>query len=132
MAHSTKAHKRRGYSAADKRAIQAHIDALLRMGCIVCGSWMRSCLQIHHIRQGLGMGQRGSDLYTLPLCFNHHQSEFAGSISIHGKPALFKARFGEELDLLIRALDRLYPNRIYPAEYTERVIDELNSYRESL
>ena len=36
MARQTKAHTRQGYTAADKRAIRQHIDALLELGCIAC------------------------------------------------------------------------------------------------
>jgi hypothetical protein len=126
----SKAHKRRGYTAADKRAIKIHLTALCDMGCIPCFIVDQvSVAGVHHIRQGLGMGQRSSDLRTLGLCYEHHQSEARDHVSIHGKPKLCRFLFGTELDLLTHTLDQLYPDGIYPSEYTEKIVDELNSYR---
>ena len=133
MARTTKAEKRRGYTTADKAAIQLHLHALVGLGCIACSQLTQQTrADVHHIRQGLGMGMRSSDLHTLPLCYSHHQGQGHDEVSIHGRPKLFRFLFGFELDLLTQVLDQLYPDGIYPSEYTQKVIDELNSYRETL
>jgi hypothetical protein len=65
MARRTKAHRRQGYTAADKRAIKLHLNKLCQLGCIACWSQgQKTNAGIHHIRQGLGLSQRSSDLRT--------------------------------------------------------------------
>lgn len=48
---------------------KVHMDMVAQLGCIICG--MPACL--HHIRMGMGIGQRNSHFNVLPLCYNHHQ-----------------------------------------------------------
>ena len=49
------------------------MDRKARWGCVVCRKIDISVItpaQIHLIRKGAGLGQRGSE--TIPLCYNHH------------------------------------------------------------
>lgn len=60
-------------SAEGKR----HMGRIAEMPCAVCGA---HGVHVHHIRTGIGMGRRASDLDTIPLCPEHHQ----GMAGIHG------------------------------------------------
>ena len=130
MARTTKAYKQFGYSTSDEASIQIHVDALMGRGCLLCavnGGLLRTP-ELHHIRQGYGLGQRGPDHYSLALCFRHHRSTVQGDISFHGTPAAFRALYGTERALLAMSLDRQYPDRIFPPTYTPRIMTELTGY----
>lgn len=80
-------------------AEQAHYhDTVRDVGCLVC----RSPASIHHVRDGLGMGQKVNHWRVLPLCYEHHQADGAGDISIHGSPKEFRELYGSEVDLEIK------------------------------
>jgi len=48
-------------------------NALFEMGCAICGQPP----QIHHLigTKWRGMGQKAHDMYTIPLCLNHHTGQ---------------------------------------------------------
>jgi len=83
-------------TAAEKR----HLARVAELGCIICGS----PAQVHHIREGQGMGQRAPHFLTIPLCPEHH----VGGVSIHCSKRRFEAIYGCELDLLNQTLERLF------------------------
>ena len=56
---------------------KSHMSRIAEMPCSVCGAYG---VHVHHIRTGVGMGRRSSDLDTIPLCHEHHQ----GMTGIHG------------------------------------------------
>jgi len=78
---------------------------LKRMGCCVCH---RTTEEIHHLRDGVGMGMRAPWWETIPLCSKHHSN--ASPYSVHGRD---RARFfrdnGTERELLA-AVDALLPD----------------------
>lgn len=69
------------------------------LGCIACRKlgYMDTPAEVHHIRTGMGMGQRNSHYNTLPLCAHHHRH---GKDAIHQSRALFEKKFGTEMELL--------------------------------
>lgn len=83
----------------------AYLDAIARMGCMVC----QSPAQIHHasggsLRGQSGMGLRSADDLALPLCMSHH----TGAEGIHTIGVLtWEARFGTQLEMLIAVAVRL-------------------------
>ena len=73
------------------------------LGCVACwldgDGWVPA--QIHHPREGQGMGQRAGDDKSIPLCeANHTGLVQSGKPSIHGSKPEFVARYGTEKDLL--------------------------------
>ena len=70
-------------------------NALSEMGCAICGQPP----QIHHLIgiRYKGMGQKANDIYTIPLCMNHH----AGQQGIHkvGKKQ-WEHQYGTQEELL--------------------------------
>jgi len=77
-------------------------EKLVDQGCIAC--WIEGYgptpPEIHHIREGYGMGQRAPDEETIPLCPRHHRYGKGRYPGIHSDPANFKKCYGSEKQLL--------------------------------
>lgn len=90
-------------SAPKRRATaqeRTHMSAQADAGCILCiylglGS---TPSEIHHLRAGMGAGQRNGNLMTIPLCPEHHR----GRAGYHGMGRrAFEREYGvTEIDLL--------------------------------
>ena len=72
-----------------------HLSKVASIGCIIC----RMPAEIHHIRSGMGLGQRNSNFNAIPLCANHHRNGGYG-IAFHAGRKAFEQKFGTELELL--------------------------------
>lgn len=87
-----------------------HFNKVSQLGCVACsidGIWTPFC-EIHHIREGNGMGQRDHDR-IIPLCYHHHRAVNSTVPSIHGNKKDFEFLYGTEsylLDLVKNMLDR--------------------------
>lgn len=75
-----------------------HIQAVVDLGCIACrmDGIITPQVEVHHIRAGVGKGQRASHYDVLPLCYQHHR----GIAGYHKSPKRFEERYGREHDLL--------------------------------
>ncbi len=76
-----------------------HLSKVAAIGCIACrklGFYDTPC-EIHHIREGVGMGQRNTHYNVIGLCHTHHRT---GSDAIHQSKVNFESKFGTELELL--------------------------------
>ena len=60
-------------------------------------------VEVHHIREGQGMGQRASDYLTIPLCPECHR----GQHGIHGDRTIMRIVRVTELDLLADTIREL-------------------------
>ena len=70
-----------------------YMNRVAELGCIICGS----PAEIHHLRTGAGMGQRGNEV--IPLCpFHHRQGPFGEAI--HSGAKEFAKKHGDERTLL--------------------------------
>lgn len=86
-----------------KLAERQHLGRIAALGCIACHQmgYMDTPAEIHHIREGVGMGQRASHYEAIPLCPPHHRGTAGLKVpSIHGNPNNFKRAFGTERQLL--------------------------------
>ena len=81
----------------------AHLARVAALPCIVCGA---QPVEVHHIRATVGMGQRASDLETLPLCHSCHRTGGAG-VAFHAGPREWERLHGTERELLALILERL-------------------------
>lgn len=79
-----------------------HLAQVVSLGCIICGN----IPEIHHVRHGMGMGQRNSNFNVIPLCHVHHRTGNYGTAFHAGKKA-FEKNFGTELELLDKVNERL-------------------------
>lgn len=88
------------------KAEKAHLETVASMGCIACEmlGYPGTPAEIHHIRAGMGMGQRNNHFQVIPLCPVHHRY---GKDAVHVSPATFQRKFGTELELLDRVTDKL-------------------------
>lgn len=91
--------KKRSATKAEKAYMSTQADA----GCILCRhlGYGDTPAEIHHLRDGMGAGQRNSNLMTIPLCPEHHR----GSTGFHGLGRrAFERKYGvTELELLAMA-----------------------------
>ena len=88
----------------EERAIAAdHETAVRDLGCIICRRLGRGFVSasIHHCRFPVGMGQRSSHLYAIPLAPAIHQLglmapewPWPDDVPIHAGDRPFRARYG--------------------------------------
>lgn len=84
------------------KAEKDHMNRVASLGCVVCrrvyGPHDPSEVELHHPRQGVGMGQRSSHMDVLPMCVGHHR----GVMGYHGMGRkAFERHYGfTEADLL--------------------------------
>ena len=96
------------------KAEKAHLSRLADIGCIACrlDGHHDTPAEIHHLREGMGMGQRNNHYRAIPLCPAHHRGTQGIKIpSVHGTPDLFRKTFGTELELLNRVNELLGESR---------------------
>ena len=94
-----------------------YLGKLATMGCYCCRTeGNESPALIHHIREGMGMGQRAPHIGgTIPLCYAHHQSGENGALAFHRSPKLWREKYGSEKEIaqgyyeLIQKLDQENP-----------------------
>lgn len=77
------------------KAEKIHMSRVAELGCIIC----KSPAELHHPRNGAGIGQRSSHFDVIPLCPIHHRIGGFG-VAIHAGQKTFEANFGTEQELL--------------------------------
>lgn len=80
---------------------QRYIARVRELPCFVCKQPGPS--YAHHIRAGIGKGQKAPDFLTIPLCYEHHQ----GKTGIHGDRSAWLLRKVDELDGVADTIKRL-------------------------
>ena len=70
-----------------------HLDKIAALGCLICGR----PAEIHHVRMGVGMGQRGKEV--IPLCEKHHRLGPFGECA-HNGAKTFAKKYGTELEMV--------------------------------
>jgi len=88
-------------------AEQVHLDAVQRLGCLVCGA----PALIHHVRSLAGVRITRNHRLVLPLCWAHHSAD--SPVGFHAGSKPWQVRHGSEADLLALVSVRLGPR--YPA-----------------
>lgn len=89
-------------------AEKKHMGRVAQLGCFMCHAtgYGHEDAQVHHLREGEGMAQRGSNWLTVPLCDRHHSN--ASPDGIHGHRRAWKLAQLNEMDALAWTLERLY------------------------
>jgi hypothetical protein len=77
------------------KAEKQHLSKVAELGCLIC----HMPAEIHHLRAGMGLGQRNSHYNIIPLCHSHHRTGGYG-VAIHAGQKAFEAQFGTEMELL--------------------------------
>jgi len=80
-------------------AEKKYLEQVAQLPCIACAKkgFNTTPVEVHHIREGVGMAQRASHFDTIPLCPFHHRH---GAEAVHVSPETFKDLFGSEEDLV--------------------------------
>ena len=78
-----------------------HMNRVAQLSCCLCGAYG---VQIHHIREGVGMAQRQSNWLVIPVCPECH----TGPRGIHGDKSILRLQKVDELDLLALTLAGVY------------------------
>jgi hypothetical protein len=87
-----------GPSKPPTKAESEWMARIADLGCIACRKDGNSSpASVHHIVQG---NRRLGHLFTLPLCYPHHQGDGREVPSIHFTKRTFVQRYGTELELL--------------------------------
>lgn len=86
---------------AANKAEKRHMARVAALGCVVCRNQGLgpTPAELHHIRAGVGMGQRASNYDVIPLCHIHHRTGGYG-MAIHAGKSEFERLYGTEKDLL--------------------------------
>lgn len=87
------------------KADNAWLGAITALGCIAClvQGTPGTPAEVHHIRAGLGRGQRAEHQKSIGLCPAHHRgTDHPRTPSIHMAKLEFESRFGTELELYDR------------------------------
>ena len=83
------------------------LNKISNFGCVVCRKHYEiddaPPANCHHIRQGMGAGQKNSHYMVLPLCWEHHQ----GQDGFHSAPKTWQKKYGTEAELLEWVLDKM-------------------------
>lgn len=94
-------------TTASERDYMGRVGAL---GCYLCIhlGYGATPAQVHHLREGVGMGQRNNSWLTVPLCDAHHSN--ASPDGIHGQRKAWKLAGVGELDALAWVIWKLNAN----------------------
>lgn len=79
-----------------------YLSLLASFGCHCCrvDYGVESPAMIHHIREGMGWGQRAPDIGgTIPLCYAHHQSGENKALAFHRSPKKWREKYGSEKEI---------------------------------
>lgn len=89
------------------KAEKQWLDRVAGLGCYLCRhlGYGPTPAQVHHLREGQGMAQRGSNWVTIPLCDRHHAN--SSPDGIHGGRKAWRLAQVDEMDALADTLERL-------------------------
>ena len=74
--------------------VRQYKSAVAKYGCILCAGRA----ELHHIRAGMGAGQRNDDWNILPLCPAHHRTGGHG-VAFHAGQKTWEKNYGTEIEL---------------------------------
>lgn len=102
------------------KAEKLWLSDVASLGCVCCRNlgFGDSPAEVHHVRNGVGKGQRSSHFDTIPLCPAHHRTGGHG-VALHAGRRTFEQSFGTELALMWqtkREVTEMRKNRIGGAE----------------
>ena len=90
-----------------------HMALVASLGCIVCKNlgYTNYRAELHHIRNGYGVGQRATNFEVIPLCPIHHRTGVEADktgkrhFGYHQSPKDFEIAYGKERDLLKQVME---------------------------
>lgn len=109
-ARTRKPMKSRGLKGRPPTAEESRfMDRMGKLPCIACrkDGWTNHKISLHHID---GRTKPGAHFLVLPLCGPHHLQDDTDPrqrISLHGRKATFRERYGAERELLAECIEIL-------------------------
>lgn len=97
-----------------KKSESEHLNKVQEIGCIACivMGHHGTPAEIHHLRKGVGAGQRSNHYRAIPLCPYHHRTGGHGN-AIHAGQKTFEKKFGTEEELLEKTEKALNGEFVY-------------------
>lgn len=91
-----------------KKAEALWLSKVADSGCIVClnNGYEGTIPEIHHIRHGVGAGQRNDNYHVLPICPVHHRTGGHG-VALHAGKSTWEAINGTEMELYHQLLESM-------------------------
>lgn len=87
-----------GPSRTPNKLEREWMNRIADLGCVACKQdGIESPASVHHIIQG---NRRLGHLYSIGLCYPHHQGDGRQVPSVHFTKRTFVQRYGSELELL--------------------------------
>lgn len=89
------------------KAEKQWLSDVAELGCVCChNAGFGYCpAEIHHVRNGQGMGQRADHYSVLPLCPQHHRACY--ETGFHAAPATWQQIHGSERELLEQVIQEV-------------------------
>lgn len=81
---------------------QEYQKRVRELGCIIC----ERPASLHHVRTGVGKGQKSSEYDVLPLCPDHHLWGGHG-VAFHAGKETWQGMYGTEAELLEQVKEKL-------------------------
>lgn len=78
-----------------------YMDRVAKLCCCVCGD---QGVELHHIREGMGMSQRAANWLVVPLCYGCHR----GPKGLHGDRSMWKVMKMDEMDALAKTIESVF------------------------
>jgi hypothetical protein len=95
-----------------------HLERVSSLGCYVCRQEGHDvgAASVHHL---LKSGKKRGDLFTIPLCFEHHQSghNCESFVSRHPHRVAWEKRYGPEIAMWEATMAKL--KELYPDDYKD-------------
>ena len=95
-------------TAITTNAERRWIGRAIGRGCIVCRrlGYGETPAEWHHLRFGMGAGQRNWNLVGIALCPAHHR-QGGHAVAYHAGPDAWQKLYGTELELLNQTIEEL-------------------------
>lgn len=93
-----------------KKAEAEYMSRVAQLECMLCkaqGYDGETPVELHHVREGQGMGQRAPNWLVIPLCPGCHR----GTNGIHGDRMYLRNARVDEMDLLAMTIEALHDTR---------------------
>lgn len=86
---------------------KSYMGRVAALGCYLCQhlGYGATPAQVHHLREGVGMGQKQEPWLTVPLCETHHSN--TSPDGIHGGRKAWRLNSVDEMDALAWVIKRL-------------------------
>lgn len=80
-----------------------YMNAVAKLHCATC---LEKPVQLHHVREGVGLSQKNGDFLVIPLCPDCH----TGPQGVHGDKTMMKVMKTDEMKILNETIGLVVAN----------------------